>query len=252
MGFAASQARLLLLTARKSDLEFRAQQITNAEMMLAMQTEEVARDYSNKLSNQTLKFIDPTTSKEVELNAANFQATTGMILQEYGGKDDQGNDIWNPWKSNGSPLTYYIGTDKDGKVLTYSEADYNEKVKAGEINAKDFTKKEDYSNVTNNLKGPAILAGIQNGSLRVITGGADPQVVDVINGTSFSVAYNTADDQQADADYRNKTAALQVKEKRLQMDLQQVEAQQKACDTEIDSVKKIMDKNIERTFKVFS
>ena len=43
MGLAASQARLLLLTARKSDLEYRAQQITNAEMILAMQTETVAR-----------------------------------------------------------------------------------------------------------------------------------------------------------------------------------------------------------------
>lgn len=36
------------------------------------------------------------------------------------------------------------------------------------------------------------------------------------------------------------------------MDLQQVKTQQKACDTEIDSVKKFMDKNIEITFKVFS
>lgn len=34
MGLAASQARLLLLTARKSDLEYRAQQITNTEMVL--------------------------------------------------------------------------------------------------------------------------------------------------------------------------------------------------------------------------
>ena len=41
MGLAASQARLLLLTARKSDLEYRAQQITNTEMILAMQTEQM-------------------------------------------------------------------------------------------------------------------------------------------------------------------------------------------------------------------
>ena len=36
------------------------------------------------------------------------------------------------------------------------------------------------------------------------------------------------------------------------MDLQQIEAQQKACESEMDSVKKVMDKNIEKTFKVFS
>ena len=56
MGLAASQARLLLLTARKSDLEYRAQQITNSLMILAQQTEEVAREYSVKISNQTIVF----------------------------------------------------------------------------------------------------------------------------------------------------------------------------------------------------
>ena len=86
--------------------------------------------------------------------------------------------------------------------------------------------------------------------MRVVT--AAGKEVDVINGTGFSVAYDTKDDAAADAEYRSKTAAIQIKEKRLQMDLQQVETQQKACDTEIDSVKKVMDKNIERTFKVFS
>ena len=72
MGLAASQARLLLLTARKSDLEFRAQQITNSEMILAMQTEEIAREYSNKLSNQTIKYINSADSTEIEITASNL------------------------------------------------------------------------------------------------------------------------------------------------------------------------------------
>ena len=40
MGLAASQARLLLLTSRKSDLEYRAQQITNSIMILAQQNKQ--------------------------------------------------------------------------------------------------------------------------------------------------------------------------------------------------------------------
>ena len=58
MGLAASQARLLLLTSRKSDLEYRAQQITNSIMILAQQTEQVAREYSIKISNQKLTEIN--------------------------------------------------------------------------------------------------------------------------------------------------------------------------------------------------
>ena len=201
MGFAASQARLLLLTARKSDLEFRAQQITNAEMMLAMQTEEVAREYSAKLSNQTLKYIDQGDNSQMkELSASELQLVSGLILQEY---DDEAG--WNDWRNNGS----------------------------------------------NDYTAPQLLQGLQNGTLKILKADRSEEV-DVFNGTAFAVTYNTADDAAADAEYRTKTAALQVKEKRLQMDLQQVEAQQKACESEMDSVKKVMDKNIEKTFKVFS
>lgn len=241
MGLAASQARLLLLTARKSDLEYRAQQITNSEMILAMQTEEVAREYSNKLSNQTLKYINASDSTEIEITAANLQdlSATGMKLQVLG-DDGQFHD----WVSNGTKeITNY--TDKDGNTISVDE-----------YNALSNEEKTNYSEnfvmtgETNNYSGPQILEGINGGTMQIITSAG--KVVDAINGTGFSVAYNTKDDAAADAEYRSKTAAIQIKEKRLQMDLQQVETQQKACDTEIDSVKKVMDKNIERTFKVFS
>ncbi len=246
MGLAASQARLLLLTARKSDLEYRAQQITNSEMILAMQTEEVAREYSNKLSNQTLKYINSSDSTEIEITASNLSdlSATGMKLQIYCGQDENGNPIWNDWKSDGTKtITNY--TDEEGKSISVDE------YKA--LSDEDKTKfKENFvmNGETNNYTGPEILEGINGGTMRIVT--AAGEEVDAINGTGFSVAYNTADDAKADAEYRSKTAAIQIKEKRLQMDLQQVETQQKACDTEIDSVKKVMEKNIERTFKVFS
>ena len=240
MGLAASQARLLLLTARKSDLEFRAQQITNAEMILAMQTEEVARTYSNKLSNQTIRYIDQASQSEIEITAANLSnlSATGMKLQLL---DDNGE--WQDWVSDGTKtVTGY--QNENGEVITIEE--YNLLTDEDKTNYKEMFV---MNNETNNYKGPQILEGINGGTMRIVTSGG---VELGVNDTAFSVGYNTADDAAADAEYRSKTAAIQIKEKRLQMDLQQVETQQKACDTEIDSVKKVMDKNIERTFKVFS
>ena len=88
MGLAASQARLLLLTARKSDLEFRAQQITNSEMILAMQTEQIAREYSIKISNQALFYTDGSdaTSAMYALTATDIADLTGgaYSIQERG------------------------------------------------------------------------------------------------------------------------------------------------------------------------
>ena len=48
MGLAASQGRLLLLTARKSDLELQAQSITQQRLLLAIQQETTAEEYPDK------------------------------------------------------------------------------------------------------------------------------------------------------------------------------------------------------------
>ena len=197
MGLAASQARLLLLTARKSDLEFRAQQITNAEMVLAMQTEEVARKYSNALSNQCLKKIDKGT--ETNISAETIEtllAGTGLI-----GKQKVG-DQW-------VEVTADKNYSAENLALMYQTGVFDFFTESGEQ------------------------CGIGS-------------------NTQISIGYYQDDDAAAEAEYRRATSALQVKEKRLQMELQQVESQQKACETEMESVKKVIEKNIEKTFKVFS
>ncbi len=205
MGLAASQARLLLLTARKSDLELRAQQITNTEMILAMQTEAIAKEYSNKLSNKDLMLI---TSVGV-LNGERTQE----VPVSYESLTEAG---FIPYEGN-NPVP-------QGK---YTAGAMQELIKRGKIVIRP-----------------------------VITDEAGNETVgDIINITGseqFYDTYYTADDGPATAEYESKMAEIQTKEKQLQLDLQQVETQQKACDTEIDSVKKIMDKNIERTFKVFA
>ena len=54
MGLSASQGRLLLLTARQNDLEFRAQQISQKRLILSQQLEEIAMEYENATSNRQM------------------------------------------------------------------------------------------------------------------------------------------------------------------------------------------------------
>ncbi len=54
MGLAASQGRMLLLTARKSDLEFRAQQISQKRLVLSQQLESISMDYENACSDRRM------------------------------------------------------------------------------------------------------------------------------------------------------------------------------------------------------
>ena len=239
MGLAASQARLLLLTSRKSDLEYRAQQITNSLMILAQQTETVAREYSVKISNQTIIYqgIDKDQTS-YNLSASTFSSVAnGAYTLKVKNKSTDRYEDWSP--------IYDVGYVRDdGKTITEEEYEaLTDEQKA------EYTR-EDNAIITNDYNGPEILQGYNNGTLIIVD--SNGQEVDLNSNVGFVTTYYTDDDKDAEAEYNTKTASIQVKEKRLQNDLNQVQTQQSACDTEIDSVKKIMDKNIERTFKVFS
>ena len=198
MCLAASQARLLLLTARKSDLELRAQQITNTEMILAMQTEKIAQEYSNKISNKVTMMQTST-----DMNDATYNQSVIMTYEEL---------------------------IKAGYTLQYANGDA-------------------YDNEGNSTAW--LQDQIQKGDI-IILSATTGEEVGITGSSNFYQTYYTEDDDAATAEYESKMAQIQTKEKKLQIDLNQIENQQKACDTEIDSVKKVIEKNIERTFKTFA
>lgn len=57
MGLSASQARLLTITARLTSNEYESQQISNAKMRLATQSEEVSREYIAALNTTQLQMM---------------------------------------------------------------------------------------------------------------------------------------------------------------------------------------------------
>lgn len=82
MGMAASQARLLTITARMHDVEYKAQAIQNAKIQLATQSDQVYRDY--------LEALDATTLTVTDMNkqtiTANFNNLFGKNAIETGCK----------------------------------------------------------------------------------------------------------------------------------------------------------------------
>lgn len=53
MGVSSNQARLMTLTSRMSDLELRAQQISNQKIVMSLKTEAIALKYSNAINDAT-------------------------------------------------------------------------------------------------------------------------------------------------------------------------------------------------------
>ena len=74
MGMAASQARLLTITARLHDVEYQAQSIQNAKVQLATQSDEVYQDYLDALDATTLT----VKNANGDLITANFNNLCGI------------------------------------------------------------------------------------------------------------------------------------------------------------------------------
>ena len=229
MGMAASQARLLTLTARKSDLEFRAQQITNSEMILAMQTEVAAKEYSNAMSNTKYQVNTYTSDSDKQSVWADMTAEQLFGVMGYGMRSDDGEKI---------TLQNYEELLANGDSMA-QKLEQAMMVVPGDNGELQWTKSPSVTKF--------FLTTVGGGLLN-----ADGADTSLSGDENITTTYDTSDDAAAQAKYDQKMARIEVKEKQLQIDLEQIKNQQKACDTEIDSIQKIIDKNIERTFKVFS
>ena len=80
MGMAASQARLLSITARMHDVEYKAQSIQNAKIQLATQSNQVYNDYLDALNASTLTITDMNKNTIT----ANFNNLCGKNAIETG------------------------------------------------------------------------------------------------------------------------------------------------------------------------
>ena len=88
MGLAASQARYLALTARKSDLEFQSQTINTRRIQLAYRTAEIAQAYTEGMNNKKIKYSSKDATGNTiwsELTFSNCASKTGCILIPTGG-----------------------------------------------------------------------------------------------------------------------------------------------------------------------
>ncbi len=68
----------------------------------------------------------------------------------------------------------------------------------------------------------------------------------------FNNSANLDPDGKEAKQLNQRVQALQAKDKSLELQLNRVDSQQKAVSTEMEAVKKVVDKNIAMTFKTFS
>ncbi len=222
MGMSASQARLLMLTARKSDLEYQAQQICQAKLALARESEELATRYADAVGNRQYSTL--MDGRDTAINGHNiYQALaaagcTDYYINEAGLARKFGLNINN---------TVQIDTvDQNGKAIKKNVIDLSS------LNATD------------------IYDAIDAGLIAITDSKGNIQSASSFRGLRDE--NYTDDDGAAEAKYNAENKKIQTKEKQLDMNLKQIETQHTAVTNEMESVEKIVKDNVEKTFKTFA
>lgn len=115
MGMAASQARLLTITARLHDVEYKAQSIQNAKIQLSTQSDQVYNEYLEALNATSLTITDSNKN----LIQANFNNLCGenavQTGNQYALKDSNGRLI----VSDDIDAAYHNYMEESGEVDPY-------------------------------------------------------------------------------------------------------------------------------------
>ena len=303
MGLASSQARMLLLTARKSDLEYRAQMISQRKIDLAMQTEEIATKYSQATSNRKMYLVNGLLNGEDKaiteklsyagIMATNNDSTTGNYLVRLANNGK--------YLATGSDLDTQMGyaykiaerlARQDGTISNYCYTNEDGSSTGVVDSSKYYDLFQNYQSqiqfdgytvmaMKNEQTGESALrylktseAAFSNSDLfqeALRSGSIYLYKADVASGdtadssmtlnftntawssiSSIQDKYYTEDDAAAKAEYEAKTLTLSNQDKMLDLELNKIETQHKAIETEYDSVKKVIEKNIEVSYKIFA
>lgn len=351
MGMAASQARYLGLTARRNNNEFQAQQVTQEKTMLAMQTDNVAMNYTKGLSNRQLLFVQMDASSnsstqkrltyDIITNSNPFSGlnmrivdTSGSIvvpknqnedidLKEQAAIDAYTNAVNNrcftqtETDANGSTTEtilngqnyiskYLSGTtsnpilDKDGNAINVDT--FKEQVKLLDAPSfSEFWRNNEYSSPDLSVTNPNTQDRLytEDDSAAQSAFETEMEKVDILRNTRFcadegcknpeylekklrsgewtleklnpdlgstrgewitatwqsealiSDGLNGEDDAAAEAEYTQKSTFYKNQDKMLELKLKQLDTEHNAIQTEMDSVKKVIEKNVESSFKIF-
>lgn len=290
MGLAASQGRYLCLTARNSDLVYEGQQISQQRMALAKETQAVANEYNEAMSNTVMRALlpgqdsqqltydlitnqDPLSGLCMRLVDADGRVVIPgeyMEITETIGEGEEQTTTKNIVASSADFVTRYMSDLVDGdtalelsmKPLKDLSEYYNTTfpdtgITTNVIDKSNSNIVKDGEKVTTDpfCTDPKYLQEmLTSGQYFLQQAGPKGAWEDFVwqGSSAISEEYDTSDDAVAEAKYESAMVELQRKDKLLELRLEQVQTEQSAVEKELESVKDIIGKNIENGFKTFA
>ena len=260
MGLSASQGRLLLLTARQTDLEYQAQQISQQRLALAAKLDDISQEYENATNNRqmtiTMQASDGTsiisnlTYAKLVSGAAALGEAAG--LNQVNGINTSDNTNSQAFRlSDGNSIVVSDISEIPGNVAEGQLT--NNRITVGKVS---YLVDKDLADNSSNVN--YLQNCLRNGKYIIQKYYADSQALDEPwkqiawdSASNITDQYYEKDDAAAKARYDRLTKQVETQDKKLQLDLDNVETQRDAVKTEMESVEKVINENIEKTFDAF-
>ncbi len=219
MGLSASQARLLNLTARMHDIEYKAQNLEAQKLQMANESTQVYQEYENALNKQKVQLKHIGADGSAEYRDASLEdiinAGYEVIVQSTDG-------TWTTCKTTTEiTAATQIQADAMGKTETLRNM-----VEAGFIV----------------FRKPG----------RDADGNQTFTEVNIATDTSLQEVSDETELKKAEAKYEADMRKIDAKDKKFDTDLAALEQERNAIKTEIDTLKTVAKDNVDRTFKLFS
>ena len=253
MGLSASQARFLQLTARRSNVEYQAQQIAFERLQLSNSLSQITNIYEDKTTNRKMvfNFNDGTGSQTVDISYRNYMnymnSNSATADNQYFLLNTSGKIVVSSEEEMQTMIantTKTVKTTNDDGTETSTEIEF--------LTTKNFEIVTEGLDDVDNFQ-----QSIKDGIYYFATLDKEEETFDTkswetMSGGSITEVYDTTDDAAAEATYKKESDRIQTIDKKLELKLDQLESERSAIQTEIDSVKKVIEDNIEATFNKFS
>lgn len=245
MGLSASQARLLNLTARMHDIEYKAQNLEAQKLQMANESQQVYSEYETALNKTKIQQKDISQS-----GATFFKNITAQTLKKDGGYS----------------FEVAVGTSK-GKVYKDMATAVTELKTSGCV-SQDGTFVGTNEQVTNFInEGYIVLVKVLDKDNKQVENFTDGDLLENIQkaeATSGTYEVNVATDtglqevtdevdlKKAEAKYESDMRKINNKDAKFDTDLAALESERNAIKTEMDTLKSVAKDNVDRTYKLFS
>lgn len=267
MGLAASQCRILYLTARQSDVEYQMMAIAEQQQRLTTETQQISTEYANALDDKNIKI---RINDGTQASGYSFQNITYGNLKDAGYYlvDAASNSIYLKADTTGETTKWDVPTDENGNPVS----------KVYTVSGKTVTDEDgNTSENTNNLdNGQYILIGdkyyqlkdakayiehykfinnkVTEGviNLAKIEGNAIARYPNYLSNDDMTVDYDTSNDAAAYAKYTAAMNKINAKDKELDTELSLLETEQTAITKELESIDSIIKDNVEKSYGIFA